>query len=80
MLEIMKTWLQIRFRQMISALCERGHLALENLTLHHQITVLERSTKRPRFSISDRCFWILLSIVWPRWKSTLKIVQADTVR
>ncbi len=80
MLAIMKTWLQTRFDKMASALGERWHLVLENLALQHQIAVLDRAAKRPRFSHADRRFWILFSIAWSRWQGALKIAQADTVR
>ena len=76
----MKTWLRTRFNKITSALGERWHLVLENLALHHQIAVLNRSAKRPQFSHVDRRFWILLSIIWSRWQGALKIAQADTVR
>lgn len=76
----MKTWFHTRCRTMIAAQCERWHLVLEHIALQHQIAVLERSAKRPRFSTADRLFWILLATLWSRWQDTLKIVQADTVR
>ncbi len=75
MLEIMKTWLRTQFHQMHSALCQRGHLALKHVALHYQITVLQRSVKRPRFSQADRLFWVGLSIMWSRWPDALKIIQ-----
>ena len=80
MLCVMKTLIHTRFHRIASALCERWHLLLENLALHHQVAVLQRSATRPRFSHVDRLFWMLLSTVWSRWQGTLKIVQADTVR
>ncbi len=39
----------------------RRDLALENLALRHQLAVLQRSTKRPRISRTDRAFWVVLS-------------------
>ncbi len=80
MLGIMKTWFHTRARTMMAALCERWHLVLENLALHHQVAVMQRSAKRPQFSHADRFFWIVLSTVWSRWQGALTIVQADTVR
>ena len=40
-------------------------LQLENITLRHQIVVLQRSTKkRLQLHNSDRLFWVGLSQVW----------------
>jgi len=38
----------------------RHSLVLENLTLRHQIVVLQRSSKRPRLKMRDRVFWVPL--------------------
>ncbi len=58
----------------------RAALQLENLALRHQIGVLQRSTRRrPRLTPVDRLVWICLSRVWSGWRSTLAIVQPETV-
>jgi len=58
----------------------RGALELENLALRHQIGVLQRSTRRcPRLTAVDRLVWVWLSRVWSGWRSTLAIVQPETV-
>jgi hypothetical protein len=54
----MKTLLRNLFHTMITGLREHWQLSLETMTLRHQLAVLERSVKRPRFSPVDRCFWI----------------------
>jgi hypothetical protein len=59
---------------------DRLELALAIMALRHQLAVLERSGKRPHFSPADRCFWVLLSMVWAQWITALAIVHADTVR
>ena len=52
----------------------------ENLALRHQMGVLSpQSSKRPRLRRRDREFWVWLSQLWPRWRDSLVIVQADTV-
>jgi hypothetical protein len=76
----MKTLLRNLFHTMIIVLRERWQRSLETMALHHQLAVLERSVKRPRFSPVDRCFWIILSTLWSRWPEALTIVQPDTVR
>jgi putative transposase len=58
----------------------RAALQLENLALRHQIGVLQRSTRRrPRLTPGDRLVWVWLSRVWRGWRSTLAIVQPETV-
>ena len=54
-------------------------LAAENLALRHQLTVYHRSIKRPQLDRRDRCFWIVLSHLWKRWREVLLIVQPETV-
>ncbi len=57
----------------------RSQLALENLALRQQLTVLRRSIKRPKLRAADRIFWVLLARVWNGWRSSLAIVNPDTV-
>jgi putative transposase len=57
----------------------RAALAAENLALRHQVTVLQRTVKRPKLCWRDRLFWVWLSRLWPPWRSILRIVQPDTV-
>ena len=55
-------------------------LELESIALRHQIAVLQRRrTRRPRFRLWDRLFWILFSRWWPQWRDGLIIVQPETV-
>ena len=54
-------------------------LQLENVALRHQLTVYQRTTKRPRISTGDRILWSWLSRHWPRWRNALVIVQPRTV-
>ena len=76
----MKTYLRLILRKIVSALCERWDLVLENMALRHQIDVLKRSGIRPQFTNADRLVWVFLSTVWPRWPEALEIVNADTVK
>jgi putative transposase len=59
----------------------RSHAALqlEILALRHQLSVLERSVKRPRLSAVDRWFWVWLSNHWSGWRVALKFVKPATV-
>ena len=54
-------------------------LALENLALRQQLTVLKRQYPRPRLRRADRIFWVWLSTVWSHWRQALMIVRPETV-
>ncbi|HIA48911.1 MAG TPA: integrase [Candidatus Hydrogenedentes bacterium] len=56
-----------------------GNLTAENLALRHQLNVLKRNQKRPKLKERDRLFWVFLSRFWSGWRSTVMIVQPDTV-
>jgi hypothetical protein len=57
----------------------RQSLVLENLALRHQLAVLQRTAPRPRFRISDRLLWVLLSHLWRGWAAAVSVVQPATV-
>jgi hypothetical protein len=67
------------FRTLISALQSQRALAVENLALRHQLSVLQRTAKKPRLRGQDRLLWVLLSRVWTGWREILTIVQPETV-
>jgi len=50
-----------------SSLRPQRELALENLALRQQLTILKRKTKRPELTQADRAFWVALSGLWPDW-------------
>jgi putative transposase len=62
-----------------SLLKSRAALQLENVALRHQISVLQRSVKRPGLNACDRLLWVWLSRVWSDWRSSLVIVKPETV-
>ena len=57
----------------------RAATAVENLALRQQLAVYKHSAKRPKLRPRDRIFWVLLSRLWPNWRSALAIVQPETV-
>ena len=57
----------------------RANVAAENLTLRHQLTILQRSVKQPKIRRRDRLFWVWLARLWSGWQSVLLIVQPATV-
>jgi putative transposase len=58
---------------------ERGDLALENLALRQQLSVLKRSQRKIKIARRDRLFWIWLSRTWSGWRGALIIVKPATV-
>ena len=56
----------------------RLSLVAENLALRQQIAVYKHSGKRPTLRPRGRLFWVVLSRLWPSWRSALAIVQPDT--
>ena len=60
-------------------LVAKVNLAFENLALRQQLAVSKQSVKRPKLRLRDRVFWVLLSRLWPNWRSALAIVQPETV-
>jgi len=75
----MLKWLGILLRTLRSALLPERELALENLVLRQQLAVLKHRYPRPRLTDADRLFWVLLSRIWSGWRTSLHIVQPETV-
>ena len=57
----------------------RSDLLIENLALRQQLAVYTRQSRRPQLRNADRRFWSLLARSWSEWRSTLVLVQPDTV-
>ena len=58
---------------------DRSALIAENLALRQQLVTLSRSARRPRLRQRDRIFWVWISKLWRGWRSSLVVVQPDTV-
>jgi putative transposase len=63
----------------VSWVRSRVALQVEIVALRHQLTVYERSIRRPRVRRSDRIFWSWLARHWARWRDLLVFVQPATV-
>jgi putative transposase len=57
----------------------RLSLQLEVVALRHQLSVYQRSVKRPRIRPGDRILWSWLSRHWSKWRNVLHFVQPLTV-
>ena len=60
-------------------LLSQARLVAENLALRQQLLVLRRGRPRPSLRNGDRLFWLALRRVWPDWRSSLLLVQPETV-
>src|SRR5450759_2375701 len=71
------------FQALFAVICtvtrSRLSLQLEVVALRHQLSVYERSVKRPRLRPGDRILWSWLSRHWSKWRAVLKFVQPLTV-
>src|SRR6267378_583107 len=75
----MVRWLGILFGTLRSSVRTHRELALENLALRQQLAVWKARQPRPRLTILDRVFWVLLSMFWKSWRSSLQVVRPETV-
>ena len=62
-----------------SAIRTRHDLVLENLALRHQLELLTRGDRRPRFRPVDRLLWVGLRRCWAAWRDALVLVRPATV-
>ncbi|TWT72844.1 Integrase core domain protein [Posidoniimonas polymericola] len=62
-----------------AAVAPRACLAAENAALRQQLACYKRKRGRPRIAAPDRLFWVMLKRFWSGWRSSLVIVQPDTV-
>src|SRR5262245_44098008 len=74
MILVLGVWAFVR-----ALLVNSAAVALENVALRHQLSVLQRSVRRPRFRRRDRIFWLWLARLWAGWRASLVIVQPATV-
>ncbi len=54
-------------------------LLIEVLALRHQLTVLQRSVKRPKLTATDRFFRAWFLELWSDWRTALIIVKPEFV-
>ena len=74
----------LRLLRLLSIICarffrSRRDLLLENLALRQQLAVLKQKHPQPRFALSDKLFWVMLSRFWAHWNRALILVQPETV-
>src|ERR1039457_1733101 len=67
------------FRLVAAVLKSRSRLLLENLALRHQLQLVTRTAKPPRWTLSARFLWVCPARIWSPWKNCLHLVQPATV-
>src|SRR6266566_9218660 len=75
----MVRWLRILIGTVRAAVRTHRELALENLALRQQLAVWKVRRPRPRLTVMDRIFWVVLSRFWKSWRSSLQVVRPETV-
>jgi len=76
---VMPRMLRLFFGLLTRSVSSRRNLLLENLALRQQLAILSARHPQPRFATQDKLFWLLLHRFWLGWKSTLALVQPETV-
>ncbi len=54
-------------------------LRAENAALRHQLIVLSRTTKRPKFKPMDRFLLVVASAFTPTWRDAIMLAKPDTI-
>jgi transposase InsO family protein len=78
----MQVWLRFASALLHSVLAlfrGRSEQAVVELALRQQLAVYAQRRPRPRFTATDRAFWLALRRLWPRWREVLVVVQPETV-
>ena len=57
----------------------KSELIAENALLRHQLVILRRQIKRPRYTKTDRLLLVLLARAVQAWRQALLIVQPETL-
>jgi hypothetical protein len=71
--------LRCMLKSLMSTAQTHRALAIENLALRQQLAVLITSVKRPRLSMTDRAFWVIVSRWWSSWRTALILVKPQTL-
>ena len=75
----MKTFLLSLVTFIASFFRSRLSMQMEILVLRHQLSLYQRSGKRPPIKPADRILWSWISRIWSGWRDVLIIVKPKTV-
>jgi hypothetical protein len=67
--------------QVVADLClrSRRELVVENVTLRRQLSVLRRTSGRPRLGLTDRLRLLVGAAFLPAWRKVIVVVQPETI-
>src|ERR1039457_6114067 len=67
--------------QVVADLClrSRRELVVENATLRHQLSVLRRTSGRPRLGLTDKLRLLAGATLLPAWRKAIVVVQPETI-
>lgn len=57
----------------------KAELIFENALLRHQLTILQRQSRTPHFTTTDRFWFLLLASRLKHWKAALVLLKPDTL-
>jgi putative transposase len=62
----------------------RTALEIENIAFRSQLSLFQQQTlnhkiSKPRPTLAFRQLWVMISKLWPNWKSALLVVKPETV-
>jgi hypothetical protein len=66
-------------RWLLNCLPPRASLQLEVLALRHQLSVYQRTCRRPRISPANRILWSVLARICAGWRHHVTFVKPDTI-
>ena len=75
----MSNYFRLALRFLCTVVRSQLDVAPEDFALHQQLTVLTRSSGRPRMTLADRLFWSWLSRRWSPRRSALVLIRPETV-
>lgn len=79
-----RDWSSFLINAIRAKLISRAALELENLALRSQLALYQQQTlthkiPKPRSTPAFRQLWVLISKLWPAWRSSLMLVKPETV-
>ncbi len=75
----MRSLLLFLVRWFLTTFRPRVSLQLEVVALRHQLSVYQRTYRRPHIAPADRVLWSYPACVWPGWRERLFLVKPSTV-
>jgi transposase InsO family protein len=75
----MRLLLRALFFRWLALPSTEDELRMEILVLRRQLQVFQKREPRPNLGSRFRLYWLVVSRLWPRWKSACLLVKPETV-